>query len=301
MEDLTRSVNRRQFVTTTLASIGSVSFLTPSTAFASPVQETLTVQQVIDRIVKTIPGGVLQQTVDTLKAGSPDQPVTGIVSTMFATVDVIRKAIELKANFIIAHEPTFYNHLDDTAWLAGDEVYEYKKKLLDDNKIAVWRFHDYWHRHDPDGIRMGVLEKLGWDKYYDPKEPRLITIGPTPLSLIVGHVKNKLGIDHVRFIGDRDQLCRRIAIMPGASGGRSHISLLMQHKPDLLICGEVAEWETAEHVRDAIAMGLKRSLIVLGHAQSEEPGMNWLVNRLRSHVNDIRVDHIPANNPFAWS
>src|SRR5687768_18188792 len=43
-----------------------------------------------------------------------------------------------------------------------------------------------------------------------------------------------------------------------------------------LFRSEVAEWETSEYIRDARAQGLQRSLVVLGHAQSEEPGMRWL-------------------------
>lgn len=33
---------------------------------------------------------------------------------MFATMDVLRKAVENNCNFIIAHEPLYYNHLDNT-------------------------------------------------------------------------------------------------------------------------------------------------------------------------------------------
>src|SRR5882762_8051375 len=76
------------------------------------VMETLTVSQVIERILAEVPGGKLTETVDTLKSGSGDQAVTGIVTTMFATVKVIQAAAKIKANFIIAHEPSFYNHLE---------------------------------------------------------------------------------------------------------------------------------------------------------------------------------------------
>ena len=41
---------------------------------------------------------------------------------MFATVAVIKEAIRLSANFIVAHEPTFYNHTDDTNWVGNNTV-----------------------------------------------------------------------------------------------------------------------------------------------------------------------------------
>jgi putative NIF3 family GTP cyclohydrolase 1 type 2 len=290
------AVTRRGFVAGSLSAIGFASMGSPSS-----LQSKLTVQQVMDLILKEIPGGPIDKTVDTLKSGTPDLEVTGIVTTMFATVEVIRKAIELKANFIIVHEPTFYNHLDETAWLETDTVYAFKKKLLDENKIAVWRFHDYWHRHNPDGVRMGVLSALGWEKHYDAANPRMITLQPISLKQLIVHVKTRLGIKNVRIIGDLSQLCTRILLMPGASGGRSHIQSLGKEEPDVLICGEVAEWETSEYIRDARALGARRSLIVLGHAQSEEPGMKWLVQWLQPKIQSTPVTHVPSNNPFTWA
>jgi putative NIF3 family GTP cyclohydrolase 1 type 2 len=265
------------------------------------MQNKFTVQQIINLVLNAIPGVSIDKTVDTLKAGTPDLEVTGIVTTMFATIEVIRKAIELKANFIIVHEPTFYNHLDETAWLETDAVYTFKKKLLDENKIAVWRFHDYWHRHNPDGIRMGVLTALGWNDHYDASDPRMITLSPVSLKQLIAHVKRRLGIKNIRFMGDASQLCTRILLMPGASGGRSQIQSIGSKEPDVLICGEVAEWETSEYIRDARAMGAKRSLIVLGHAQSEEPGMQWLVQWLQPKIQSTPVTHILSGNPFNWA
>ena len=69
--------------------------------------------------------------------------------------------------------------------------------------------------------------------------------------------------------------------MPGASGGKSQITAISKNKPDVLICGEVQEWETAEYVRDAEAKGDALSLIVLGHIASEEPGSEWMKNWLQ--------------------
>src|SRR5688500_5173774 len=120
-------VSRREFVAGSISALGIASFLTipePTSATQNPTAaNALTVQNIIDIILEKIPGAPFEKTVDTLKSGTPGLRVTGIVTTMFATAAVIRKAIELKANFIIAHEPTFYNHLDETAWLDQDKVY----------------------------------------------------------------------------------------------------------------------------------------------------------------------------------
>src|SRR4030095_14274320 len=93
--------------------------------------ENMTVSQVMEIIISGVPGGKLNNTVDTLKSGSGDTVVTGIVTTMFCTVHVIESAAKIKANFIIAHEPTFYNHTDDANWVENNPVVKSKKELLE--------------------------------------------------------------------------------------------------------------------------------------------------------------------------
>jgi len=291
-----QSLTRRAFV-------GSAASLLTLPAFSSAVSSennALTVQQVIDIILKNIPVPPIANTTDTLKAGSPDQPVTGIVTTMFTTLQVIRKAIALKANFIIAHEPTFYNHLDETAWLENDKVWQFKNDLLKKNDIAVWRFHDYWHSHKPDGVLMGVLTALGWEKQYNSDKPTILSIPTTSLQEIVKRCKEKLEIAHLRVIGDLSQPCTRIGLIPGAAGGRRQMQLLQSESPDVLLCGESPEWETIEYMRDAQEAKIKQALIVLGHSVSEEPGMSYLVPWLQPKVQGIPVTHVPSKDPFQW-
>jgi hypothetical protein len=67
---------------------------------------------------------------------------------------------------------------------------------------------------------------------------------------------------------------------------------------DVIVCGEVREWEITEYVRDAVAQGKRRALIVLGHANSEEAGMAWLVDWLRPRFPDVEVTHVGVGDPF---
>lgn len=294
---------RRKFISDTLKIAGGTILLSsPSIAqagnFLLPNKE-YTVQDVMDIILKEIPEAPFAQTVDTLKSGDASQKVTGIVTTMFPTVEVIKKAIKLKANFIIAHEPTFYNHADDPNWVADNTIVKQKQELLSKNNIAVWRFHDYWHTHKPDGVGYGVLKKAKWLQYHKPNE-RIISIPPASLLSITKHLKSSLGIDHVRVIGDLKQTCSRIALMPGAASGQSQVSIIEKEKPDIIIVGELREWETAEYIRDARSMGSKTALIVLGHSVSEEPGMEYLESWLQPKLSGIKVTSVPSNSPFTW-
>ncbi|WP_184545798.1 Nif3-like dinuclear metal center hexameric protein [Mucilaginibacter sp. FT3.2] len=264
------------------------------------VQDDVTVGQIIDKFISQIPGAPFPKTVDTLKAGSLDIKVTGIVTTMFATIEVIKQAIALNANFIIAHEPTFYNHADETDWLAGDDVYQYKTKLLNEHNIAVWRNHDYIHSLKPDGVGMGVLTQLNWAAYYKPQLGNVLMLPTTSLGALIEYLKTKLSINKVRYIGNPTQSCQKVVFIPGAAGGRMQITQASKIKPDVLIVGEIQEWETAEYVRDAQAKGDNLALIVLGHIASEEPGSEFMAGWLKQHFAAVKSVHIPAKNSLAF-
>ena len=73
-----------------------------------------------------------------------------------------------------------------------------------------------------------------------------------------------------------------------------------KEKPDMLIVGEVHEWETAEYIRDARMPGSKTSLIILGHSVSEEPGMQFPVEWLQPKIPGMKITHIASGDPFTW-
>jgi len=298
----TGNYKRRDFISNALKAAGATALLTVAGAGIARAGQNVkeyTVQDIIDIILKEIPGAPFSQTVDTLKSGGPDQKVTGIITTMFATVDIIKQAVKLNANFIIAHEPTFYNHTDDPNWVADNKIVKAKQDLLKEHGITVWRFHDYWHTHRPDGILYGVLKKAGWQQYYKEGE-RTLTIPALSLKDIAEHLKKSLGIAHVRVIGDLSLMCKKIGLMPGAAGGKAQVDYVEKNDPDVMIVGETPEWEAAEYFRDKVAFGNKRALIVLGHSVSEEPGMEWLVDWLKPKVPELKITHIASDSPFQW-
>jgi len=293
---------RREFLAsvTGLAGISMATTL-PTIALAENLLQTFTVKRVIELILQEVPNAPFPTTVDQLRSGTMDQEVTGIVTTMFPTIEVIERTAKAGANFIIAHETPFYNNQDETDWLQEDDAYRYKIELLNKHRIAIWRFHDYWHAHKPDGIIMGNLLKLGWEKYYDANSPRLLTLPePTSLKSIVSRTKERLGIPNVRVVGNLDQPCRTIYLAFGYMDSRRQIAAIQQFKPDLILSGETREWETVERVRDGQQIGQKTSLLVLSHSVSEEAGMEYAAKWLQPKVPGIRITHIASANPFTF-
>lgn len=265
-----------------------------------------TIQEVVDALLSAVPGTPFPDTVDTFKTGDPAQKVTGIVTTFMANYRTIQKTVELGANLIITHEPTFYNHRDETAWLEDDPVYQAKRRLLDAHGIVIWRFHDYWHaapcgpENQTDGVLAGVIQALGWENWVDPQRRDLFNLPSLTVIELVQLLKTRLGIQTLRIVGDPDMVCRKAAFLVGAWGGTNHILTLSHTAVDVLIAGEIAEWETSEYVRDAVAIGQKQALIVTGHQPSEEPGMAYLVGWLHQRFPDIPTTHVPAESPFRY-
>lgn len=297
---------RRKFLTTVGKLAGtsmvlSIPGVSSAEKFAPPRTAAFTVQQVIDIILKEVPNARRENTVDKIRSGSPEQEVTGIVTTMFPSIEVIEKTKKARANMIIAHETPFYNNPDETEWLKDDDAYKYKVDLLNKYKIAIWRFHDNWHAHRPDGIAMGNLIKLGWEKYYNPQTPRLLTL-PQPMTIksIAELAKKRLGISRVRVVGDLKQPCKTIYLAFGYMDPKAQIPVIQSAKPDLILSGETREWETVERVRDGLAMGQKTSLLVLSHSVSEEAGMEYLVKWLQPKIPGVKITNIPSNNPFTF-
>jgi putative NIF3 family GTP cyclohydrolase 1 type 2 len=291
-------MNRFEFLQTSLKGMAGLALWTalPASAFGA---KALTVQNLIDIILKDYHGEPIPNTNDTIKAGRADMIVSGVVTTMFPTVEVIRKAQGLGVNFIIAHEPTYYNGSDNKTWIADNGQVKLKEELLDTNKLCIWRFHDYCHAMRPDFVMYGVIRNVGWLSYYDMKSP-VLTIPETPLKTIIETFKKGLKIDHIRFIGNEDKKCTKVALLPGAWGGQRQMSILNEHKPDVIIVGEAVEWETIEFVRDSQKLGHPAAIVVLGHSVSEEPGMAYFAEWLRPKISGIKVTHVPSNDPFQW-
>lgn len=302
-----QNLPRRDFIKQTSSSIASVSLAGTPLAACTVTNNSnanklsdkdLTIQEVIDLMIREIPGGKKSQTVDTVKVGDASQKVKGIVSTFMATVEVIEQAAWLGANFIITHEPTFYNHLDETDWLEKDSVYLHKQALLEKHGITVWRFHDYWHTYRPDGILHGFLNEAGWQTYLDKERENVCVIPKIKLKNLAAFLKKQFNLTRTFYIGNPELVCENIGILPGAWGGRKHISFLGKENIEALIVGESAEWEGVEYVRDAAHAGLKKGMIIMGHARSEEPGMRWLVDWLQPKIPAVKVTYIGAGDPF---
>lgn len=262
--------------------------------------KTLTARQIVALIQQQSGVPWNGPTVDTFKAGDPDTPVHGIAVTMMATFDVLQRASAEGANFVITHEPTFYSHEDKIAPLeaANDPVWREKEDFIKKHGLVVWRFHDHWHMRRPDGILTGMAQALHWDRYERKDAPNLFVLPRTTVRQLAKSIQDRIGIKVLRVVGNPNLEATKIAFLPGAAGEERHLQFLRRSDVQVLVIGEVPEWETIEYVNDAAAEGRPKALILMGHIESEQAGMKYCTEWLKTFLGSVPIVFVPTAEPY---
>jgi putative NIF3 family GTP cyclohydrolase 1 type 2 len=113
-------------------------------------------------------------------------------------------------------------------------------------------------------------------------------------------MQSKLKIRITRVAGDPAMPVNPVAASWGNVSLNPGIPLLSQSGVDLLVLGETHEWELVEYAQDAISSGKKKALVILGHVVSEQAGMKYCAEWLKSIITDVPVEFIAAPEPY-WS
>jgi putative NIF3 family GTP cyclohydrolase 1 type 2 len=257
----------------------------------------MTANEVVERIKKNLGIPWNERTYrDTFKVGDPNTEVKGIATTFMATLDLIQRAHAAGMNFVITHEPTFWSDRDTVSELADDPIYKFKVDFCARHNMVVWRFHDHIHAHHPDLIWVGLVRALGWQQTAGTQNR--FTFPATTLVALAADVQRRMNIRALRVVGDPHAKVSSAAVGMGYSIPR------VSPDVDVVIGGEQPEaggqFDDTEYVLDATFFGKNKGQIILGHAISEEPGMEDCANWLRTFVSEVPIQFIRAGEPF-WS
>ena len=256
----------------------------------------MTAQEIVTRIQqKLAETGITWRatTVDTFKAGRPETAVRGIATTGMATLDVLRRASSAGRNFVITHEPTFYNHQDQTTSLEQDTTYQAKLRFIQEQGLVVWRFHDHAHMLRPDPLVAGSARVLGLTPYASANERNVYVVPQTTLRALAIDAARRTGGREIRVCGDPEMKVTRIALGPGYG-----VPPLTQ-AIDVAIGGEASEsGGPTAYALDSQALGRARGVILLGHMMSEDFGMREVAEWLHGFITDVPIEWIAAGEPF---
>ena len=117
------------------------------------------------------------------------------------------------------------------------------------------------------------------------------------LEALAGQLKKSLGTrGGVRAIGDRAMAVRRIGLLPGYTQIQAAIAMLPG--VDVIVAGEVQEWESATYVQDVAFAGLKKGFISIGRVVNEAPGMQVCADWLKTIVPEVPIRFVSAGDPY---
>lgn len=245
-------------------------------------------------------GHAKEKTCDIIKAGDPNKELKKVAVTMFATVDTVKKAQEWGADMIIVHEPTYYDHFEEIEDLP---VVVAKRKLIENSGITIYRYHDYMHDREVDQIPEGEIYYLGLKGKVEktPYSASYFFKVDEPITALelANKMEKELGIKRVRIAGTRDKKSTKIALCFGTPGGV--FELLCDENIEMVLTGEACEWRLAEYARDADALGMNKTLIVMGHIGSERDGMRLLAKRLSENHTDFETRYIECGEVYTYT
>jgi len=297
-----RGISRRNFVKLGAAGAAGVPFVLDG---ADAKAAAPTAQDIVDRIRTHVGLEWNPATVDTFKAGDPTTTVTGIVTTSLATIDVMRRAVQAGANMIVTSGPTFYSRAD-TPTLTGrrgaappppDPIITAKNDFITRNRLVVWRFSDHWRARTPDPFVQGIVDTLGWTKYRVASDPTRLAVPSITIDALATRVKAQLKArGGIRVIGKPDAHVEKIAVLPGTIPIQTTLNVLPT--VDVMIAGEIREWESSEYARDLVRRGRGKALILVGRSLSEDAGMNVCAEWLKTIISEAPIHWISAGDPY---
>ncbi len=267
-------------------------------AAAGPTTRGPSAAEVVARIRERVGVAWQADTVDRIVAGVADTPVSGIATTMVASIDVLRRAAGEGLNMVVAHEPTFWSHFDGVDALAGDATFRHKRDFIADNAMVVFRFHDHWHAMRPDGIAAGMARTLGWSAHADTAAPGEFLLPSQTLADVTATLARRLDARSMRVLGDPGLPVRRVLAAWGYADLERLRTAVARDDVDVVIVGETREWELVPYVQDLVASGKPKALVVLGHVVSEQAGMAYCAEWLRGFVDEVPVAFVAAAEPL---
>ena len=199
-----------------------------------------------------------------------------------------------------------------------------KEAYIREHRLTVWRDHDHMHTHQPDSIFAGVIKYLGWESYFNTEISGMMPffyvfdIPECTVSELGEELKEKIGMNGVRIVGNPEDKMKRVAIVahlyPNSAmvdeikeDGYYHsydmeiMKYMETENIDAIIPGEIIEWTILSYIRDAAYMGKHKACFNIGHFNMEELGMKYAADWIGELLNnEIPVNYIPTEDGWTF-
>ena len=178
-----------------------------------------------------------------------------------------------------------------------DPVLAGKNAFIDKNRLVVLRLSEHWNARTPDPRAVGLANAMGWTKYRIGDDVMRYQVPAMTLEALALQLKKVLGTrGGIRAIGSRSTRVQKIGLVPGYNPLQA--SLAMLPTVDVMITGEVQEWEGATYAQDVVFSGQPKGFISIGRVVNEQPGMQVCADWLKTLVPEVPVRFISAGDPY---
>jgi dinuclear metal center YbgI/SA1388 family protein len=227
--------------------------------------------------------------------GNGEQEVKKVGVTWSATTPVIKEAASKGINMLIVHEFVFIPHFEKPGWYEDYPKEEKliniaRKKLLDENKICVFRTHSPWDACPKLGVVDSFADFLGLNNVISANRfNKTYEIKQTTVEAFAKEVKKKMNLN-VRVFGDIKKKITRVTPLIGGFGGNltNMIEEFARKGTDLIIAGDLTE--------NTLLFALELGIPILEtlHSEMENPGMISMKNYLSKQLPQLEVHYLAS-------
>lgn len=233
--------------------------------------------------------------VDGFRAGDADVPTTGVVVAARASTSILKQAVEMGANIVISRT-SFLGDSQDRPVSRPEPALAEKLDFIAKHRLAVLRLQD--PRLGPAGraITAAFATEIGLGEPQPEINPADGLIHAVPQALIhdlARRIRATLGTQTMRLVGDAQLKVSGVAIATETNRPNALAPLISRPDVNLLISGEVHETETTAYVMDAIALGQRKAMLLVGAIDMEEPAARALAKWLGTVV-QMPVTYVPS-------
>jgi len=214
-----------------------------------------------------------------LHLGNPEKEVSRLFLALELNPAVVNEALAYGADMIVVHHTPFFAPVTQ---LRDDDRGNTVLLELIRNNVALFTAHT-----NLDAVAGGVSDVLAEILELDeaivlqPIGKTVVTAGlgrigslraPVTLEAYVGFISQKLGVDGVRYVGEKSRQIGTVACCGGS--GAFLVKTAAERGADLLVTSDV------KHHDAALAESLGLALVDAGHFATEAP----MVRRLESYL-----------------
>jgi putative NIF3 family GTP cyclohydrolase 1 type 2 len=268
---------------------------------------TQTAGSIVERLKQARGGAWKEGGLDGFVAGDPQTAVRGIAVTAWPSLDSLRKAVDLGCNMVVSAESPFYarplGKVESgspaqavAAQLRADPTWTGKQAFIAEHGLCLYRLSDNLVSPKDDLLADGIADALGWRRYDRAGDPRRFDIPRSTLGRVAKQVKRRLGVNGgMRMIGDAGLPISRVLVVPGRIDPVAVVKQLPE--VDLLIAGDLREWELVEYFHDSQETAQPKALIAVGRILSEQAATVAIASWIRS-IAGMPVRPIMVEDPY---